>query len=1039
MLSRIVRRALHHPWLVVAGCVVFLAYGLLLVPATRLDTFPSLSPATASVATEAPGMVAEQVEQLVTRPIENALAGARGVAAVHSQSIQGLSIVTLDFQPGADPDRVRQAIAENLARTAGLLPAGAGAPQLSPPTSGEGQILKIGFTSDKITPMALRQMVQWTVRPRLLSIPGVAGVQVFGGETRRIEVRARAGDLSDSDLGYADVFEAVRRATGVAGAGFIDTPAQRVLIEPHGQALTDDDVAAGQIQVVGSAPVRISDVADVVDAPAPAFGDALIMGRPGVVIAIASQYGANRLETSDAVDRALSLLRPALASQGVMISADLDRPAGFIRGAVRELVWELIAGAALVALLLAALLRDWRAALIAVLGMPLALVATLLSLKLLGWTLNTMTLGGLAVALGLIVDDAAIDVENIVSRLREAETRHASRAHAVLMASLEVRAPVIYATLLVVVALVPMALLSGVQGALLRPLAVSVMVASLASLVVAVGVTPPLALLFLKHIRPSEDPPLLQRLERGYEGLLRRLDPARLVWLGLAALLAAGAVLGLFGFRREFLPNFHGDQLTVEIQAPAATSMAVMRDYGVRVTRALLADRDVMHVAQEIGRAETGRTAAGPEQAQFDIALRPGLTAPRQDRAQARVRRAVEAFPGLHAVVRPSLGISALGGGAGGKVQVRVFGDDLDALDQASSGIAALLRSGEPGGSPTLRAPLNVRVQGQAAAPVVRVDLNFQRLAIYGLSAADVLDTVQTAFAGCTAAQVYEGGRAVDIAVTADAALRQDPEGVGELLLRSSSGVATPLKTVANVYLTDSRTRIEHDSGLRSQLILMDPPGDPRAFVRDLQNRLGKAVLPPGTYVEVSAPDQGFDPGHGLLVNAALAGCAILALLLIAFGDLRSSAIVLGSTLFAVIGGAAAIAVTGGVLSLGALVGFFALFGLSARNAALLISRVDQLVAVDGRPWSGETVRLAARERLWPILFSAVLVAAALSPFAVRADQPGHEILGPMVAVILGGVLSSTVMGLLLSPMLMVQLWRPKPVATGASGPALEG
>ena len=355
MLSRVIRGSLHHPRLIAAACVVFLIYGVLLARTVKLDIFPSLSPAHASVETEAPGMVAEQVEELVTRPIENALLGARGVAAVHSQSIQGLSVITLDFQSGAEPDRVRQAISEGLVQAAGQIPQGAGAPRLAPLTSGAGALLRIGFTSDRLKPMALRDLVQWTVRPRLLSAPGVANVQVFGGETRRIEVRARAGDLSDSDLGYADVFNAVQRATGVSGAGFIDTPTQRIAIEPHGQALTATDVAAGQIQVVGSAPVRISDVADVVDAAAPSFGDALVMGKPGVVVSINGRYGANNVEANRAVLKALAAMRPDLQRQGVSIDADLDRRADFVTDEVRGILWELAFGAVLLAALLVAL------------------------------------------------------------------------------------------------------------------------------------------------------------------------------------------------------------------------------------------------------------------------------------------------------------------------------------------------------------------------------------------------------------------------------------------------------------------------------------------------------------------------------------------------------------------------------------------------------------------------------------------------------------------------------------------------------------
>ncbi|MGC1302058.1 MAG: efflux RND transporter permease subunit, partial [Caulobacteraceae bacterium] len=606
MLSRLIRAVLHHPRLVVALGAVFLIYGALLARTETFETFPALSPARTSVETEAPGLVAEQVEQLVTRPIENALGGARGVAAAHSQSVQGLSIVTLNFQPDTPPDRVRQAISEGLVQTAGLLPAGVGAPRLSPLTSGNGELLALGFTSASLSPMQLRDLVQWTVRPRLLSTPGVASVQVYGGETRRIEVRARAGDLSDSDLGYVDVFNAVRRATGVAGAGFIDTPSQRIQIEPHGQALTATDVAAGQIQIVGSAPVRISDVADVVDAAAPAFGDALVMGRPGVVVSVAARHGANTLEATRAVEDALTLLRPGLERQGVAIRADLNHPSAFIDRVVREIVWELLVAVGLLAVLLALFLRDGRAALVSVASIPLAILATILVLELLGWTLNTMTLGGMAVALGLIVDDAVIDVENILARLRNAELRHASRANAVLLASRDVRAPVLYVTLMVVVALTPVMLMGGVQGALLRPLAVTIAVASLASLLAAILITPPLALLFLKHIRPEKEPGWLATFKAGYVRMLDRIDRLPRVVVGLAILAAVVAAALSLTFRAEFLPAFHGGQLTAEITAPTATSMTAMRAYGERITRDVLAIPGVAAAAERIGRAEAG-------------------------------------------------------------------------------------------------------------------------------------------------------------------------------------------------------------------------------------------------------------------------------------------------------------------------------------------------------------------------------------------------------------------------------------------------
>ncbi len=1019
MLSGIIRTALRFPRLIAAACLLCLALGALLLPRMSLDALPRLAPASASIETEAPGMVADQVEQLVTRPIENALIGARGVAAVRSTSIQGLSIVTAELAPGANPDRVRQAISEGLGQTAGALPSGVGAPKLAPLTAGGDDTLTLGFTSDRLSAMALRDLVQWTVRPRLLSIPGVARVQVFGGEVRRIEVRARAGDLSDSDLGYADVFEAVRRATGVAGAGFIDTPNQRVPIEPHGQALSDDDVAAGQIQVVGSAPVRISDVADVVDAPAPAVGDALINGRPGVLLGVASQYGADNVGTARAVEAALASLNPTLAREGVVVHANLHRPASFIGSSARRILWELTAGAALVSLLLVLVFRDPRAAVVSFVGIPLSLLAAVGVVALLGWTLNAMTLGGLAVALGLIVDDAVIDVDNILSRLRDVEARHGSRAQAVLSASMEVRAPVIYATVLIVVALLPVLLLTGDGGALLRPMVVCIVAAAGASLVVAVVVTPALALLFLDHVRPAPIPAMLTRLKAGYANSLARVDRAPRMMLVLALGAIALSLVALTSFKVEFLPRFHDNQLSAEMDAPASTSLAVMRDYGERIAQALLANPNIESVSQETGRAEGGDQAWGPGHARLDIALKPSLSAGDQDRVLGQVRDLLAGYPGLGPIVHTGVGISRQGPGQPDRVRVRLFGADLNAVSLAAGRVAAVLSSTPGARNATPAKP------GEAA--VVRVDLNFQRLAIYGLSAADVLDTVQTAFEGRRAAQIYQDGRAIDIAVTAQADLRRDPEGVGDLLLRSSSGVSAPLKTVANVYLTDGLTKIQHEGGLPSETLSVDTTGDVATFLGVVRSRIDRLVtLPPGVFVEVLPPDGDSGARTRVLISAGLSVCAMFAVLLVALGDFRASAIVLGSVLFALVGGAIALALSGGVLSLGAFMGFLALFGLTARNAILLITRVNDLVTRDGASFGAAVVREAATERLSAILISALMIAAALTPLALGAGAAGHEILGPMVFVILGGLVTSTVLSLFVSPVVVTRFWRPR-------------
>jgi CzcA family heavy metal efflux pump len=1018
MLGRVVRWSLERPRLVAFACLWFLAWGVLSMRDTRFELLPELAPAQTTIQTEAPGLAAEQVETLVTRPIESALIGAVGVAQVHSDSVQGLSIVTVRLAAGGEAYRSRQAVIERLSALSGSLPVGVMPPHIAPLTSRGGEVLRIGFTSDKLDPMALRDVVQWTVRPRLLTAAGVAQVAIYGGQIRRIEVRARPGDLSDSDLGFLDILHAVQRATGVAGAGFIDTDNQRVLIEPHGQTLTPDDVGAGQIQTPGADPVRIADVADVVEAPAPAYGDALVMGKPAVVADVTKQYGANSLQTTQAVEDALAALKPALTAQGVEVRTDLDRPATFTLAAVRGIAWDLAIGAVLASIVLALFLRDLRATLISLVSIPLSLLAAVMALKAFGWTLNSMTLGGLAVGLGVVIDDAVIDVENILVNLRDAEARHGSRLDAVLAASIEVRGPVVYATLAVIVALVPILTLGGAQGALLAPLAAAIIATSLASLVVAAVVTPALCLVFLQHIGPSAEPRLLHRLKDTHGAWLSRLGARPWPVVIGAAIMAAVALGCLFFYRAELLPSVHDDHLVAQIRAPAGASIAAARDAGVHISTALASLDGVKAVSQRIGRDPTGDDSWGPERSVFDLELAPGLDARAQQSLAGKALERLRSYPGVGQTVRSRFD-AAQNPLAGAAVQVSVYGQDLDALDAAADQVAAVMK--------TLPGARDVKVQDEPRTPVVRVDINFQRLALYGLSAADVLDTVQAAFAGERVAQIYEGDRVVDLAVSAQASLRRDPEAVGDLLLRSTSteGISVPLKSVANVYLTDDRATISHDGGFRRQVVTAAPT-DPARFVEAARRAIAaKVALPPGAFVEFDSGAQAVAVARNqLLINYALAIFGIIALLSVAF-DGRTAALILASTLFSFIGAVAAVALLGGVMSVGAIVGFIALFGLSMRGAILLFGELEDLILSHDAPWSLQTVVLATRERVTPLLMTPLLVALGLAPLAIQAGQAGREILGPMAIVILGGLVTGTLGSLIVLPAMIYALWNP--------------
>jgi CzcA family heavy metal efflux pump len=1020
MLTGAIRWSLGRPRLVAAAGVVLCLLGAWYVRDTPVEIFPTLTPAQTIVQTDAPGLAADQVEQLVTRPIENVLLGAPGLASVRSDSIQGLSVIRIGFARGANPGPVRQAVAERLAQAAGALPAAARAPRIAPLTATTGDVLQIGFTSDKLDPMQLRNTVLYLVRPRLLAAQGVANVTVYGGRTRRVEIRARPGDLSDSDLGFADVVGAVQRATSVAGAGFMDTPSQRVVIDPRGQALTADDVAAGQIQIVGSAPVRISDVADVADGAAPAFGDALIMGKPGVLVGVSAQYGAATLAATRAVEQALADLRPALAREGIAVSADLDRPAGFITDMVRRLGADLLIGAGLILVILLIALRDPRAVLVSFLSIPLSLLAALVAIRALGLTLNAMTLGGLFVALAVVIDDAVIDVESIVSRLRDAKARHASHRAAVLDAVLEVRAPVLYATLLIDVALLPMLFLGGVFGAFLAPLALAIIVASLASLLVSVSFTPAIALLSLRHLKPPPERRAPGALKARYLGWIERrcAHPGWALAALAVAAIATAAMLALF--RHTALPSFRDGQLLVETRMPAATSLEAMQRVGARLTQAALTVPGVRQAAERIGRDPTDFSAAGPEQGELTVGLDPRLGAAAQERAEDRLKQVLAGYPDVAATVRRRLDARQAGPEAPAPFSVSVYGDDFDAVDATAKRIADGLRA-LPGAG-------DVSVSASPLAPAMRITLNFKRLAIYGLSATDVLDTVQTAFQGKTVAQIYEEGRPVDLAVTGPEAIRNDPEAIGHLLLRSSSGLSVPLSGVANVFLTDSRGRIQHEAGQRVETVIADPPPAQAArFERAARRYLDRqTALPPGVFlVRHSAAAAASADRRTLLVNSLVAGLAMLGLLLLIFRDGRAALLILASTAFAFLGGAIAVALTGGILSLGSLAGFIALFGLSTRNAIILISRPHALIAARKAPWTIATVREAAAQRAQPILLTALLAAVAVLPLAVGGGGVAGAILGPMAVVIMGGALSGAILTLLFQPALIYAFQRP--------------
>ncbi|AIT81814.1 efflux RND transporter permease subunit [Novosphingobium pentaromativorans] len=1022
MLKRIIRLCLGHPVMVTLAAFMLLILGTLTVMKARYDVFPEFVPPQAVVQTEAPGMTPEQVEALVTRPLEAVVNGANGVAMVRSESVPGLSVINVTFVDGSDPYRARQVIAEAVAEAASQLPAGVDAPKLTPLTSSTMDLLKIGFLSDKLSPMQLRDIVEWQVRPRLLAARGVARINVFGGEQRRIEVQVKPAELVARNMALSDVEGAVQAATAIRGGGFAETPNQRILVEPTSGAVTPQAIAEAVVPTGSGPAIRIGDIADVRYAPAPKYGDALIMGRPGLLLTLSSQYGANTLDTTRTAEAALADLLPALKAQGIKVYPALHRPANFIQTALAGIQIDLLIGAALIAFVLMLFLRDLRVAMIAFLSIPLSLLAALIVLDTMGETINTMTLGGLAVALGVVIDDAIVDLENIVRRLRMAPDG-ASRAAIIEAAAIEVRGPVVYATYVLALTIMPILFLTGLQGAFFGPLALSFLLATLASLAVAVTVTPALAMLMLGQTRPHSEPAFLARIKDGHARLLEAVC-ARPGQIALAsAIVGILAVAGFSAFGSELLPSFRERHYVLSVRGPAGSSMAWMHEQGARISHDLLTIPGIATVEQQIGRAEVGEDIFPPSESEIHVELNGNVGGHAEQTILGEIRAVLGSYPGINTETQTFLGdrIGESLSGETAKVAIGIYGADLDTLDRVAGRINAVLR--------TVSGAADVQMKSQPQSPTMHIRLDAGRMALHGVSPSDAQDAIELAFQGRKAAQVAQADRITEVSMTLPPGTVSDPEELGKVLVRGAGGSTVPLGEIASLAMTEGRPLINHVGGQRLQVVTANPTrNDIAGFVHDAKAAIARQVkLPQGVYLDFGGEAAGQAAAQRqLTINVAVAAVGMIALLLLAFGGPRPAALILTTAPFAMVGGVVAVALTGGVLSLGALVGFVTLFGISARNAILLIAHTDHLVSTEGEPWTTSTVLRATRERVTPILMTALVTGLGLAPLALEAGQAGREIQGAMAIVILGGLISSTTMSLIALPALILAFRHPK-------------
>lgn len=1000
-----------------------LVLGLWAARNAPLDVFPEFVPSAVDIQTEAPGFTAQQVEQLVTKPIESAVNGANGLATIRSESIQGLSVITVQFNDSIDLYNARQGISERLSELQSALPLGVGPPQLSPLTSSTMDLIKIGLVSSKVDAFQLRDIAEWTMKPALLAVPGVAHVILFGGAEREIRIEPDLQRMTSYGYTLTQLAEAARSAIALRGAGFIDTAHQRVLIQAPVPGPDVSAISNAVLGTHGTTPITIGSIARVVEAPALRAGDALIMGKPGVLLSLASQYGANTLETTRAVEAALKELKPALAAQGVTIYPGLHRPANFIERALESLQHSLVIAGILILAVLYLFLRDARSALITFLAIPLSLLAAVAVLERMGQTLNTMTLGGFAVALGVLVDDAIIGVENVLRRLgRNAQSATPLPRLAVIRdATLEVRGPVVYATLVVIAIFLPVLFSTSVQGRFVGPLALAFILAVIASLGVALTAMPALSALLLKARADHGDAGWIAALKNGQEravqGVYRHFRIVMAV-LGVCTI-AALAVLPLLS--SSFMPDFREGHFVMQVSSSTpGTSLDEMLAVGKRISAEVLALPYVATIEQQVGRAGLSEDTWGPHRSEFHVELKADATVD-QTEAEDALRDILSHYPGLQTEVVTFLGdrISESLTGETADVAIKLFGDHLDTLDTAARRVTQAI-AGTAGVA-------DLQFKPQSGTPTLMLQLQPQALAPSGLKMQDVLDAVQTNYSGVTVGQTYAGIRAVNVTLLLGDDQRNRPELLPSLMISGPFG-PVPLSQVARIAPSSARYAVSHDGGQRYVSITFNVVGRGlQATVDDARARVAALKLPPGVYAEFSgAAEEQRASTNQLILYAAFALVLIAMILLICFHWRSNTWLVLVNLPFSLIGSVAAIAMMDTGLSVGAMVGLVTVFGISARNAILLLAHYEHLVEAEGANWNAQTVLRGAHERLVPILMTAAVTALGLLPLAIGLHQPGQEIEGPMAVTVLGGLLSSTLLNLVVLPALVERFGGPR-------------
>ena len=1016
MLNKILSISLNNRLLILVGAVILSALGMYYTRTMNVDVFPDLSAPTVTILTEAHGMETEEVEKLVTYQLETALNGSPNVRRIRSSSAAGISIVWVEFEWGTDIYRARQVVSERIPMVRENLPQGVGVPTMAPISSIMGEIMLLAVTSDSISPMELRTMSDWSIRPRLKATKGVANVIVIGGDYKQYQVLVNPEKMKHYGVSLESIVAHVKETNTNVSGGFINQYGNQYIINGSGRAYAIDDLKETVLKTVNNQSIRLKDVAEVAIGASDKIGDGSLNANPAVVLTISKQPDTNTLDLTERLDATIEDLQKSLP-ESVTIHKNIFRQSDFIEASISNLNQTLLEGAFFVVIILFVFLMNWRTTVISLLAIPISLMASVIILKLLGYTINTMSLGGMAIAIGALVDDAIIDVENVYKRLREnilkPKEERLSTLQIVKDASIEIRSSIIIATLIIIVSFVPLFFLGGMEGRLLKPLGIAFVTSVLMSLFVAVTVTPVLCSYLLKGKkslqRKAEGTKVEQWLQKHYGSILQVVLKQPKTVIGTTVVAFVLSLLVLTNLGRSFLPEFNEGSLVISVVGPPGMSLEESNKVGVMTEELLMELPEIPTVTRRSGRAELDEHAQGVNAAEIEAPFILGDKT--KEQFFEEVRNKLSLVPGVNVTLGQPLAhrIDHMLSGTRANIAVKIFGSDLQRLFDIGKRIEGHIK--------TIDGLADVAVDQQIEVPQIRIKPRRQILAAYGMTVGNLMEQIDIAFAGEDVGEIYEGQRYFNLVVRYQKRFRRSMETIKNALISLPNGGQTTLNELAVIESLSSPNSISREDVQRKIVVAANVQGrDLRGAVQEIKETISSTTkLPEGYRIEYGGQfESEAKASRMLLMTAIIAILVIFLLLYFEFKNIKLAFVVLINLPLALIGGILIVYLTSGIVSIAVTIGFISLFGIATRNGILLVSRYEDLrkEGVTGF----ELLKKGALDRLNPILMTAFTTGLALIPLALKGGEPGSEIQSPMAVVILGGLISATILNLVVIP-----------------------